>query len=69
MKKKSFQKRLTLNKKTVANLNAGQLGQLKGGNTGDTNCRTCDCPTAQYNCTTQDPNQICVNTCDCPDDM
>jgi hypothetical protein len=28
--------------------------------------RTCVCNTAQYNCTTQDPNQICANTCDCP---
>jgi hypothetical protein len=69
MKKKSLRKHLILNKKTVANLDEGLLGQIKGGSTEISVCiifRTCDCPTVYFNCTTQDPNQICVNTCNCP---
>jgi hypothetical protein len=61
MKKKKFSKRLSLNKTTVANLDEGLMGVVMGGDTGLSDCIMCH--TQQYNCTTQDPNQICVNTC------
>ena len=70
MKKKSFRKHLILNKETVANLNEGLLNQIKGGTTVISVCiifKTCPGQTVLFNCTTQDPNQICVNTCNCPD--
>lgn len=69
MKKKKFNKRLSLNKTTVANLDEGLMGMVIGGDTGLSECvciktYTCQgCHTQQYNCTTQDPTQICVNTC------
>jgi len=68
MKKEKLKKRLVLNKATVADLSLRHMGVVKGGDSVPILCiesmvRTCECPTAQYNCTTQDPNQICVNTC------
>ena len=71
MKRKKFSKRLVLNKKTVANLDAHQLNGAKGGATGISDCivyETCPGPTviacpSGYNCTTQNPNEICLNTC------
>jgi hypothetical protein len=47
MKPKKIEKKLFLNKKTIAHLNNGQLGKAKGG--GDTtSCDTCE--TCQTNC-------------------
>ena len=71
MKKKAFTKRLVLNKTTVANLDGSQMVAVKGGDSEPILCietmhKTCTCHTCIYNCTTQDPNQICVNTCTCP---
>ncbi len=68
MKKEKLKKRLVLNKTTVADLGLNQMGVVKGGATEHIFCtasyvKTCECNTAQYNCTTQDPHQICVNTC------
>jgi hypothetical protein len=43
MKPKKFQKKLTLNKKTIADLSNGQLGKIKGGAlTLPTRCRCVD---------------------------
>lgn len=53
MKAKRFSKRLFLNKKTVANLDANAMGNAKGGGTFITNC-TCD-----YYCETESCNTIC----------
>jgi len=68
MKKKVFNKRLELNKKTVANLDGGQMGGVKGGGSSpliciDTLNRCTQYATCMYNCTTADPNQICYITC------
>ncbi len=42
--KKEFNKKLTLNKKTITNLNPVDLGAVKGGVTVDTDitCKFCD---------------------------
>ena len=69
MKKKVFNKRLVLNKTTVADLEVRQLDELKGGGTApllciDTELLGCSKGgTCMYNCTTRDPNQICYGTC------
>jgi hypothetical protein len=57
MKTKKFEKKLVLKKKTIANLNNGQLGQVKGGLLPTrTDCLTCvDCPT--------DTCETCPATC------
>lgn len=76
MKTKRFAKKLTLNKKTVANLNNSQLGKIYGGLSGMATC-TCPsridtkcpekCPTADK---TIDMSDSCTftnpcNTCGC----
>jgi hypothetical protein len=75
MKSKKFQKKLGLNKTTVAHLNHGAMKGVHGGartfvlaclsgdpagSCGDT-CYTCDCPTATCNCT--DTCHTCGATC------
>ncbi|NIM16489.1 MAG: hypothetical protein GTO45_31135 [Candidatus Aminicenantes bacterium] len=58
MKTKTFKKKLVLNKKTIADLNNGQLGKIKGGKTGPTQLISvcvCQVPTE---------NQTCPDTCD-----
>jgi hypothetical protein len=69
MKTKDFKKRLTLNKKTIANLNNGQLAQAKGGiqtiscDTCDT-CETCEtCYTYCPPCPPWVPTGIETDTC------
>jgi hypothetical protein len=63
MKTKNFKKRLTLNKKTIVNLDNGQLAQAKGGATATT-CETCS-PT----CETCVPVPYLTDNCtgDCTD--
>lgn len=77
MKTKNFKRRLTLNKKTIANLNYGQLVQVKGGAVTPT-CPTCETCLTYCSCTCetcvptgQDPTNDCTGykTCDtivCP---
>lgn len=49
MKTKAFEKKLTLNKKTIAHLDKGEMNDLRGGKTRPTKCpfhtcdRTCTC--------------------------
>jgi hypothetical protein len=45
MKSKKFEKKLALNKKTIADLSNGQLKQVKGGcmSAGETSCQTYTC--------------------------
>lgn len=48
MKKKSFNKKLTLNKKTIVDLENTEMGDAKGGvNSMDTYCET-RCPTCPF---------------------
>jgi hypothetical protein len=66
MKKKVFSKRLELNKKTVANLDGGQMANAKGGSDEFLCITVPQCTqlaTCMYNCTTADPNRICYITC------
>jgi hypothetical protein len=73
MKTKNFEKKLTLNKKTIANLNRGQLAQARGGGE-TTSCYTCDTCLTYCSCTCEtcvptgiDPTQDCNSghkTCD-----
>jgi len=49
MKPKKFSKRLSLNKKTIADLNNGQLDNVKGGLTQNPCPGTVDCPFS-YTC-------------------
>jgi hypothetical protein len=60
MKPKKFNKKLALNKKTIVNLNHGQLGNMRGGFTltpcTDETCRITVCAS----CETCD---TCGNTC------
>jgi hypothetical protein len=61
MKSKTFQKKLVLNKKTVTNLNNGEMGDAKGGHlTLNYTCRPCD--------TIQTCDQICCPTFLCDTD-
>ena len=59
MKKKNFNKRLSLNRRTIANLNSTQLKKAKGGTIYITACQpdTCD--------QTCDPRDTCHDSCDC----
>jgi hypothetical protein len=59
MKKKNFNKKLSLNRRTIANLNSTQLKRAKGGGTYITECQpdTCD-----QSC---DPRDTCAESCDC----
>ncbi|NIM13661.1 MAG: hypothetical protein GTO45_16205 [Candidatus Aminicenantes bacterium] len=64
MKTKKFEKKLELNKKTIANLSNGQLGLVKGGDKnvpveseseccGTNTCGSCDtCLTCEATCNT-----------------
>ncbi len=66
MKPKKFNKKLSLNKKTIANLSHGQLGNMRGGFTpilctGET-CRITLCATCET-CDTCDTCDTCGNTC------
>lgn len=68
MKTKDFKKKLTLNKKTVANLSNGQLGHVKGGCVeGTTSCLTrrltCDTCTCFITCETCVTCVTCGGTC------
>ncbi len=69
MKKKMFNKRLVLNKSTVADLEVRQMGAVKGGDTLPFFCidselvRCSKGGTCVYNCTTVNPMQICFGTC------
>lgn len=66
MKKKTFTKRLELNKKTVANLDGSQMAEVKGGSIEFICITIPNCTqmaTCMYNCTTADPNKICYITC------
>jgi natural product precursor len=79
MKTKKFEKKLSLNKKTIANLNNGDMKHLQGGikPTGCTCpfCRVTEnslCPTAAITCQTCDtkapPGQQCEGP-PCPTDL
>ncbi len=57
MKTKKFSKKLALNKKTIADLNNGQLGRIKGGRT-FTTCAPELCTEGEC----QTP--ACTETCD-----
>jgi hypothetical protein len=48
MKPKNFRKKLTLNKKTIANLNNGKMQGVLGG--GTVNCCTVNDPTCPWTC-------------------
>ena len=65
MKQKKFNKKLSLNKKTIANLNYGEKGHVLGGaqwpTTGSPCLVSCEkCPTMEIFCT-DDPT--CPDTC------
>ena len=73
MKKKKFNKKLSLNKESIANLNSSELDNVKGGhnltvynscnpncNTNNTICRTCECPPETFNC---EITNYPMNTC------
>ena len=79
MKPRNFERRLSLNKKTISNLNNGQMGNVNGGGPGPTAfpceftvhytyCGTC--PTEPPTCNTCVTCATCdgQNTCDiyCP---
>ena len=79
MIKKSFRKKLSLNKKTIANLGTDKMSRVNGGieetlsympdcNICDTSntcntCNTCNCPTNTCNDCQSDPEYM---TCPCP---
>jgi len=42
MKTKKFNQKLTLNKRTVSNLNSGQMRGIKGGHNTNITCEYCD---------------------------
>jgi hypothetical protein len=71
MKTKNLGNRLVLNKKTIVNLNNGQLGNVKGGiltlNTYVTVCTCiqtrCTCPTQIQTCTCETDE---ISQCVCP---
>jgi len=59
MKSKNFTKKLTLNKKTIADLSNEQLNQVKGGcasKPGETSCHTWWKWCTQIYVTCEDPN-------------
>ncbi len=56
MKAKKFNKKLSLNKKTVANLNNGQMNDVLGG----VHKTTTTAPFCQFSCV-----DTCRITCDC----
>lgn len=78
MKPKKFTKRLALNKKTIADLNSGQLDKVIGGfspipcpgseETCLLTCRTCTCDTCpsdglRYACCVTLGEQTCIVNC------
>lgn len=77
MKPKKFIGRLTLNKKTIANLNGNEMSALKGGQIFPTEERTClitciDCMTDVYSCVDCDTHYLqscytwaCAWSCPC----
>jgi hypothetical protein len=62
MKTKKFGKRLGLNKKTIANLSNGQLGNVKGGiDTLNTDVTVCTCIIqTPCTCETMYPRKTCI---------
>jgi hypothetical protein len=72
MKTKKFNKKLVLNKSTIADLAGGQMNKVKGGETEPKLCyQTQFCTTLAGHicdntcaCTTQPP-YVCQDTCDC----
>ena len=71
MKRRKLHKRLSLNKKTIANLEGQKMQLLYGGGTIKvTEDNTCEqgcvsnLASCYINCTTLDPNLICPNTCE-----
>ena len=62
MKVKKFERRLSLNKETIVNLDPSEMNVVKGGYTVDAECQslTCvSCPPPTYKCVTV------FNTCKC----
>lgn len=59
MKPKNVGKKLTLNKKTIANFSDGQLRKVVGGNPNTKPPTQCDCYSADTNCQTR-PGIICT---------
>ena len=61
MKKQKFNKKLSLNKETISNLNEIKGGGGKG-ETDEVPCKTDDCPTVQFPsiCCTMNPDQSCA---------
>ena len=58
MRTKQFNKKLVLNKKTVANLNAADMAHVKGGETG-LSCPVCDTIVSCY----QTHCKTCLTLC------
>ena len=50
MKTKKRNKKLTLNKNTIANLMTTDLQKIRGGGLTIKSCDTCDCPTMPTGC-------------------
>jgi hypothetical protein len=61
MKTKKFEKKLTLNKKTVANLNILAMKNVQGGVMTQTECLTCPIEYSPLPCNTR-PITTCVIT-------
>ena len=59
MKKKKFNRKLVLNKKTVAQLNVEELNNLKGG-TGEVTPGTCYCPSIIFCKDTGEGESVCI---------
>jgi hypothetical protein len=59
MKSKKFEKKLSLNKKTISNLNQGAMKGVRGGGTLEIACFDPGGGSALTNC---------QNTCDCTDE-
>ncbi len=69
MKAKKFNKRLSLNKKTIANLNGGMMGNVYGGIILPTKppaatCLECTTNETIYPCETCYTCETCVTMCD-----
>lgn len=68
MKRKTFNKVLTLNKSTVSNLGTNQMNEAKGGylqTRFDDTCVTyCGCETNYFHCRTN--MSLCCETVTCP---
>lgn len=63
MKIKKFQKKVGLKKETVANLNSGQLGNVKGGIELTSNCTFCYCDTCGLTCSTRNDYTLVGDSC------